>query len=153
MGTVTESVDVNVDVSTAYNQWTQFESFPKFMSDVERIVQKDDTHLHWVVKVGPVTREFDATVTEQHPDERIAWASDDGPKHAGVVTFHRVDEGKTRVTAQMDIDPEGFIEQVGDKLGILSTRVKSDMQDFKSFIEARGGTETGAYRGDVDRPS
>lgn len=153
MGTVTESVDVNVDVTTAYNQWTQFESFPKFMSNVERIEQKDDTHLHWVVKVGPVTREFDATVTEQHPDERIAWASDDGPNHAGVVTFHRLDDQQCRVTAQMDIDPEGFVEQVGDKLGILSNRVKSDMQDFKSFIESRGGHETGAYRDDVDRPS
>ena len=153
MGTVTESVDVNVDVSTAYNQWTQFEDFPRFMSNVERIEQKDDTHLHWIVKVGPVTREFDATITEQHPDERIAWASDDGPKHAGVVTFHRLDEGQTRVTAQMDIDPEGFVEQVGDKLGVLSNRVQSDMQQFKSFIESRGGTETGAYRGDVDRPS
>ncbi len=153
MGSVTESVDVNVDVSTAYNQWTQFEDFPRFMSNVERIVQKDDTHLHWIVKVGPVTREFDATITEQHPDERIAWASDDGPKHAGVVTFHRLDEGRARVTAQMDIDPEGFVEQVGDKLGVLSNRVQSDMQQFKSFIESRGGTETGAYRGDVDRPS
>ncbi|MEJ7704355.1 MAG: SRPBCC family protein [Geodermatophilaceae bacterium] len=108
MSTVTESVDVEVPIKVAYDQWTQFESFPQFMDGVEEIRQLDDTHTHWVVKVGGVTREFDATITEQHPEERVAWRTDDGPNHAGVVTFHRLDDNQTRVTAQMDIDPEGL---------------------------------------------
>ncbi|WNG92872.1 SRPBCC family protein [Mycobacterium sp. ITM-2016-00318] len=151
MSTTTESVDVNRPIGMVYNQWTQFESFPQFMEGVERIDQKDDTHLHWVVKVGPVTREFDATVTEQHPEERVAWKSDSGPDHAGVVTFHRLDDDTTRVTAQMDVDPEGFVENVGDKLGILKSRVSGDLKRFKEFIESRPA-ETGGWRGDVSRP-
>ena len=152
MGTITESVDVAVDVTTAYDQWTQFESFPEFMEGVDEVRQLDDTRLHWVTSVGPVTREFDATITEQHPDERVAWKSDDGPTHAGVVTFHRLDEGMTKVTVQMEIDPEGFVENVADKAGVLDARVKGDLGRFKSFIEERG-SETGAWRGDVDSPS
>jgi len=152
MSTVTESVDVEVDVTTAYNQWTQFESFPRFMEGVDQIRQVDDTHTHWSVSVAGVTREFDATITEQKPDERVAWKSDSGPNHAGVITFHRLDDTHTRVTAQMDIDPEGFVETAADKLGILDRRVKGDMARFKEFIEGRGGEETGAWRGTVDRP-
>ncbi|MET0235669.1 MAG: SRPBCC family protein [Kibdelosporangium sp.] len=152
MSTITESVDVDVDVTTAYNQWTQFESFPKFMSGVEEIRQVDETHTHWRINVAGVTREFDATITEQHPDERVAWKSDAGPGHAGVITFHRLAADRTRVTAQMDIDPEGFVENVADKLGILDRKVKNDMARFKEFIEDRGGQETGAWRGDVKRP-
>ncbi len=151
MSTVTESVDVDVPITTAYDQWTQFESFPQFMDGVEEIRQIDDTHNHWVIKVAGVTREFDATITEQHPEERIAWRADDGPNHAGVVTFHRLDDNKTRVTAQMDIDPEGFVENVADKSGILDRRIKADMKRFKEFIESRG-SETGGWRGDVQRP-
>jgi uncharacterized membrane protein len=150
MSTITQSIDVEVPVTTAYNQWTQFESFPQFMEGVEEIRQLDATHNHWVVKVGGATREFDATVTEQHPDERVAWKSDSGPHHAGVVTFHKLSDTTSRVTAQMDIDPEGFLETVGDKLGVVEGRVKGDLQRFKAFIESRG-TETGAWRGDVPR--
>lgn len=128
MSTITETVDVDVPVSTAYNQWTQFESFPRFMENVEEIRQLDATHTHWVTKVGGATREFDAKITEQHPDERVAWTSTDGPDHAGVITFHRIAEGKTRVTAQMEIDPEGFVENVADKLGVLDRRIKADMR-------------------------
>jgi uncharacterized membrane protein len=152
MSTITESVDVGVDVSTAYNQWTQFESFPQFMEGVEEIRQIDDTHTHWVTSIAEVTREFDATITEQNPDERVAWRSDEGPNHAGVITFHRLDDTTTRVTAQMDIEPEGFAENAADKLGILDRRVKGDMRRFKEFIESRGGRETGAWRGEVERP-
>jgi uncharacterized membrane protein len=152
MSTVTESVDVEADVRTTYNQWTQFESFPHFMEGVDEIRQVDDTHTHWKVSVGGATREFDATITEQHPDERVAWKSDSGPNHAGVVTFHRLDDRHTRVTAQLDIDPDGFVENVADKLGILDHRVKGDLGRFKTFIEERGGRETGAWRGDVERP-
>ena len=105
----------------------------------------------WKGQVGGITREFDATVTEQHPEERVAWKSDSGPDHAGVVTFHRLDDDKTRVTTQMDVDPEGFVENVADKLGILKARVSGDLERFKKFIESRPG-ETGAWRGDVSRP-
>ncbi|MET8847899.1 SRPBCC family protein [Amycolatopsis sp. NPDC004625] len=152
MSTVTESVDVETDVTTVYNQWTQFESFPRFMEGVDEIRQLDDTHTHWRISVGGQTREFDATITEQHPDERVAWKSVSGPTHAGVVTFHRLDDRRTRVTAQLDIDPDGFVENVADKLGILDRRVKGDLGRFKTFIEDRDGRETGAWRGDVDRP-
>ncbi|GAA3007729.1 SRPBCC family protein [Actinokineospora diospyrosa] len=151
MSTIVETVDVAVPVSTAYNQWTQFESFPAFMEGVEQIRQVDDRRTHWVTKIGGVTREFDATITEQIPDERVAWKSTDGPEHAGVITFHRLNERETRVTAQMDIDPEGFVENVADKLGVIDRRVKSDMRRFKDFIEDQG-RETGAWRGEVDAP-
>ena len=104
-----------------------------------------------MTKVGGTEREFDATITEQHPDERVAWRSESGPSHAGVITFHRLDEGKTRVTAQMDIDPEGFVENLADKTGILDRRVNGDMKRFKRFIEDRG-RETGGWRGGVPRP-
>ncbi|WP_350279258.1 SRPBCC family protein [Kribbella sp. HUAS MG21] len=150
MSGITQSVDVDVPVTTAYNQWTQFESFPLFMEGVEEIRQLDDIHLHWVTKVGGARREFDATITEQHPDERVAWRSDSGPQHAGVITFHELTPQRTRVTAQMEIDPEGFVEKVGDKLGVVEGRVKGDLERFKHFIEERPG-ETGAWRGDVPR--
>jgi uncharacterized membrane protein len=151
VSTTTASIDVNQPISTVYNQWTQFESFPEFMEGVEQVQQTDATHTHWRFKVGPISREFDATITEQHPEERVAWKSDSGPEHAGVVTFHRLDDAKTRVTTQMDVDPEGFIENAADKLGILKARVHGDLERFKQFIESRPG-ETGAWRGDVSRP-
>jgi uncharacterized membrane protein len=151
MSTVVESVDVAVPVRTAYNQWTQFEQFPSFMDGVEQVRQVTEELTHWVVEIGGAKREFDAKITEQHPDERVAWASLDGPRHAGVVTFHRLDETHTRVTAQMEIDPEGFVENVADKTGLLDRKVKGDMKRFKEFIESRGD-ESGAWRGEVDRP-
>jgi uncharacterized membrane protein len=147
---ITAALDVNRPIDTVYNQWTQFESFPKFMEGVERVHQLDDTQLHWKINVGPSTREFFVTVTEQHPEERVSWRADDGPNHAGVVTFHRINDDTTRVTTQMDIDPEGFVEQAADKLGILDRRVHSDLERFKQFIEAQPA-ETGAWRGDVER--
>lgn len=150
MSTVVESVDVAVPVHTAYNQWTQFEEFPQFMEGVQEIRQVSDTLTHWVVDIGGIRREFDAKITEQHPDERVSWTSVDGPKHAGVVTFHRLDADHTRVTAQMDVDPEGFVETVADKTGILDRRIKGDMKRFQEFVESRG-YETGGWRGDVGR--
>lgn len=152
MSTVTESVDVDVPVRTAYNQWTQFEEFPRFMSGVTEIRQLDATTTHWKTDIDGVKREFDATITEQLPDERVAWTSTEGAKQAGVVTFHRLDENKTRVTVQMDFEPDGLVEQVGDKLGFLDRQVKGDVKRFKEFIEGRGGVETGEWRGQVDRP-
>ncbi|MEU4312749.1 SRPBCC family protein [Nocardia sp. NPDC024068] len=151
MSTVTASTEVEVPISTAYNQWTQFESFPEFMEGVERVDQIDNIHTHWKIKIGPGEREFDATITEQHPEERVAWRSDSGPEHAGVVTFHRIDDSRTRVITQMDIDPEGFVENVADKFGVLDHRVKSDLERFKQFIESRPHA-SGGWRGDVPRP-
>lgn len=150
MSTITESVEVGVPVTDAYNQWTQFETFPRFMEGVEQVRQLDDTHVHWVTKVGGVTREFDATITEQIPDQCVSWRSDAGPDHSGKVTFDKVDARTTRVTAKMNIDPEGFVENVADKLGVLDRRVKGDLKRFKEFIEERGGRETGAWRGSVE---
>jgi uncharacterized membrane protein len=151
MASVTESVDVDVDVSTAYNQWTQFESFPEFMSGVESIEQLDDTHTRWKTSIDGVAREFDTEITEQHPDERVAWKSTDGTAHAGVVTFHRLGDNQTRVTAQIDWQPEGIVEKAGAAVGVDDRQVKGDLQRFKHFIEQRGN-ETGAWRGDVDHP-
>ena len=152
MSTVEKSIDVDVPVTTAYNQWTQFESFPQFMEGVDRIDQTSSTQTHWVTSIGGVTREFDAEITEQHPDERVAWTSVDGAKQAGVVTFHRLAADKTRVMLQLDFEPEGLVEQAGDKLGFVTRRVTGDLERFKTFIESRG-TESGAWRGDVDRPT
>lgn len=148
MESVTKSIDVDVPVRTAYNQWTQFEDFPHFMEGVESVHQLDDTHTHWKTNVGGVEREFDAEITEQHPDERVAWRSTSGPDQAGVVTFHRLADSQTRVTVQMDWDPEGVTEKVGAALNFDDRRVQGDLERFKEFIESRG-TETGAWRGDV----
>jgi uncharacterized membrane protein len=152
VSTVTEFVDVDVPVRTAYNQWTQFEEFPRFMSGVTEIRQLDATTTHWKTDIDGVKREFDATITEQLPDERVAWKSTEGSKQAGVVTFHRLDDTHTRVTCQMDFDPQGVTEKAGDLLGFLDRQVKGDMKRFKEYIEGRGGVETGEWRGQVDRP-
>ena len=152
MSNVTKSVDVNVPIRTAYDQWTQFEEFPRFMEGVKSVTQTDDTHLHWLAEIGGVEKEWDAEITEQHPDERIAWTSTSGARNAGVVTFHRLDDATTRVTLQMDVDPEGIVENVGDFLGVLDRRVEGDMERFKKFIESRGAV-TGAWRGEVESPS
>jgi uncharacterized membrane protein len=152
MANVTESIDVNVPVSTAYNQWTQFEEFPRFMEGVKSVTQTDDTHLHWVAEIAGKEEEWDAEVTEQHPDERVAWTSLTGAKNAGVVTFHRIDDSQTRVTLQLDAEPEGVVENVGAALGFLDRRVKGDLERFKEYIESRGA-ETGAWRGEVEQPN
>ncbi|MCR2812661.1 SRPBCC family protein [Microbacterium sp. zg.Y1090] len=149
MARITESIDVDVPVSVAYNQWTQFESFPQFLDFVDSITQTDDETTHWKVTMAGVEREFTAKITEQHPDERVAWNSITGDvNHAGVVTFHRLDDTKSRVTVQLDWEPEGFAEKVGAAIGWDDHAVKKDLKEFKKFIEARG-TETGAWRGDV----
>jgi membrane protein len=152
VSTVTESVDVDVPVRSAYNQWTQFEEFPQFMDGVNEIHQLDPTHTHWKTEIGGVRREFDAEITEQLPDERVAWKSTEGEKQAGVVTFHRLDDTHTRVTVQMDYTPEGLVEKTGSALGAVGHRVKGDLHRFKDFIEQRGGVESGGWRGNVDRP-
>ena len=152
MASVVESIDVKVPVSTAYNQWTQFEDFPHFMEGVKSVTQTDDTHLHWVAEIGGKDKEWDAEITEQTPDQRVAWNATSGAENAGVVTFHRIDDETSRVTLQMDVDPEGLVENVGDFFGVLDGRVEGDMERFKEFIESRG-SETGAWRGEVEAPA
>ena len=151
MSTIEHSVDVAVPVRTAYNQWTQFESFPEFMEGVESIKQLDDTRLLWHVQVAGVHREFGAEITEQRPDERVAWRSLEEPHQAGVVTFHRLTADTTRVMLQMEFEPEGIVEQVGDKLQLVRMRVHGDLERFKKFIESKGH-ETGGWRGEVPAP-
>jgi uncharacterized membrane protein len=150
MSTIEESIEVEVPVRTAYNQWTQFEEFPQFMEGVEAVTQRDDTHLHWVAEIAGVRREWDAEVTEQTPDQRIAWQSTNGTQHAGVVTFHRIEDGRSRVMLQLDTEPEGVVEKAGDALGVLKRQVKGDLERFKQLIESRG-SESGAWRGEVEQ--
>ena len=143
-----DSIDVGVPVRTAYNQWTQFESFPRFMEGVEKVEQVDDRTLRWRAEIGGKTVEWDAVITEQKPDERIAWKSVSGPRHAGVATFHRIDDTSSRVTLQIDYEPEGAVETAGDLLGVVKRRVKGDLERFEEFIEARGA-ESGGWRGTI----
>jgi uncharacterized membrane protein len=149
MKTIEESIDIEVPVSAAYNQWTQFESFPLFMDGIERVEQQDDSHLHWVAEIGGTREEWDSEITEQHPDHRIAWKAigRDGPD--GVVTFHKLDEDRTRVMVQMAHEPEGMKESVGSALGLDSRRVKGDLEAFKELIEKRR-VETGGWRGEIE---
>ena len=148
MTEVERHVDVDCPLGTVYNQYTQFEEFPRFMSGVERVDQLDDKRLHWVIEIGGVKREFDAEITEQIPDQRIAWRSIDGKTQSGVVTFQRLGENRTRVTVRMMYDPEGFAENAADALGIISSRIEGDLTRFERFIESRG-RETGAWRGEI----
>jgi uncharacterized membrane protein len=148
MANYEQSIDVNVPVRTAYNQWTQFEEFPRFMEGVESVTQIDDKTLRWKATIAGKTEEWTAEITEQSPDERVAWASTSGARNAGVVTFHHIDDNTTRVMLQIDYDPQGFVENVGDALGMVDRRMKGDLERFKEFIESRG-MESGAWRGDI----
>lgn len=149
MESIERTIDVNVPVRTAYNQWTQFESFPQFMEGVEAVTQLDDTHLRWKASFsGGKTEEWESEITEQSPDHRIAWRALGGAVNQGVVTFHHITDDKARVALQLDYDPDGMVETVGDKLGFMKRRVEGDLERFKEFIEARG-VESGAWRGSV----
>ncbi len=150
MSSVQKSVEVEVPVREAYNQWTQFEEFPSFMEGVEKVEQVDDTHLHWKAEIAGDELEWDAEITEQTPDQRVAWKSTNGADNAGVVTFHRLDDRKTKVNLQMDYEPEGAKEKVGDLVGVLDRRVQGDLERFKELIESRG-TASGAWRGEVEQ--
>jgi uncharacterized membrane protein len=145
---ILESVDVAVPVTVAYNQWTQFEEFPRFMEGVESVTQIDDKTLRWKATIAGKAEEWTAEITEQSPDERVAWASTSGARNAGVVTFHHIDDNTTRVMLQIDYDPQGFVENVGDALGMVDRRMKGDLKRFKEFIESRG-MESGAWRGEI----
>jgi len=148
---IEQSIDVDVPVRTAYNQWTQFEEFPRFMDGVREVHQLDDRHLDFRADVGGKEMAWKAEISEQIPDARIAWHSITGPRNAGVVTFHRLTDDKSRVMLQMEYEPEGIVENVGDFIGVMSSRVSGDLQRFKDYIEHRGG-ETGAWRGEIPAP-
>jgi uncharacterized membrane protein len=146
MATFEKAIDIDVPVSSAYNQWTQFEQFPQFMEGVEEVRQLDDRRLHWVADIAGGREEWDATITRQEPDRCIAWESEAGARNRGMVTFQQLDDDRTRVTLLMEYEPGDLIEKVGDALGFVSRRVTGDLERFKEFIEGRG-LETGAWRG------
>jgi uncharacterized membrane protein len=151
MSMIEQGIEVDCPVRSVYNQWTQFEQFPMFMADVERVEQLDDTHLHWKAEIAGKTEEWDARITEQIPDNRIAWTSEDGIHNAGVVTFHKLADNKTRVMLQLEVKPDSIIEKAGDALGVIKRRTKDDMERFKTFLESNGCQVTGAWRGKVEQ--
>lgn len=151
MATTERSIEVNVPINVAYNQWTQFEEFPRFMEGVKEVRQMGDKRLHWRAEIAGKEQEWDAEITEQHPDERVAWRSTSGVTNAGVVTFHRINDTTTRVMLQLDYEPQGAVEAAGSALGVVTRRVQGDLDRFKTFIEERG-RETGAWRGEIERP-
>ena len=148
METIKETIEVNVPVSTAYNQWTQFADFPKFMDGVKSVEQLDDTHLRWVAEVGGQSRDWQAEIVEQVPEQRIAWRATDGDGPNGLVSFEPLGEDTTLVTVEMSYEPEGMKEQLGAKVGLDSRQVGADLERFKQLVETTGA-ETGAWRDEV----
>ncbi len=149
MATFEGSIDVNVPIRAAYDQWTQFETFPEFMEGVEEVRQVSDTMLAWRAEIAGRTESWEAEITEQVPDQRVAWTSRTGAKNAGVVTFHHIDDATTRVMLQLEYEPETLVEHAGAALGIVGRRIQGDLERFKEFIEARGQA-TGAWRGKIE---
>jgi uncharacterized membrane protein len=150
MSKISKSIEVDVPVSTAYNQWTQFETFPQFMEGIEEVRQLDDNSLEWKAEIAGVERSWTAEIVDQKPDRRVSWRSTSGAQNDGAVTFEPLGDNRTRVTVELDVEPEGVIENLGDALGILDRRVQGDLERFKEFIESRG-QETGAWRGEVQQ--
>ncbi|MFD7895266.1 SRPBCC family protein [Streptomyces sp. NPDC059743] len=148
MPIIEKSIDVDVPVRTAYNQWTQFESFPRFLEGVESIDQPQRTLTHWIARVGAVTREFDAEIVEQRPDECVSWLMLTEPRHEGSVTFESLDSGRTRVSVRVDLGPSGVVGRTGSALNLVQHRVHRGMESFKEFIEGNG-RETGSWRGEI----
>jgi uncharacterized membrane protein len=150
MARVEESIEVNVPVSTAYNQWTQFEEFPEFMEGFESVKQIDDTHLRWVAEIGGKRHEWTAEIVQQKPDKMVAWRALEGHDNSGTVTFEPLDQNRTRINVVMEHETEGLTETLGSALGADSGRVKGDLERFKELVESRGA-ETGAWRGEVEQ--
>ena len=147
---IEKSIQVDVPVSAAYNQWTQFEEVPQFMGGVSQVTQLSDTTLHWVAEIGGVRREWDAAIVQQVPDERVAWAAIEGATNAGSVSFAAAGPQSTTVTLVLEYEPEGAVEKAGDALNIVQRQAEADLERFKAFIEARG-KETGAWRGEIEQ--
>jgi uncharacterized membrane protein len=149
MSYIEKAIDINVPLKTAYNQWTQFEEFPRFMEGVKEVRQLDDKHLHWTAEIGGKEKEWNAEITEQIPDQRIAWTSVGGAWAGGSVTFRRVSDETSKVMLRLEYEPQGFVENVGDAAGFVTRRVEGDLERFKEYIEHRG-KETGAWRGTIE---
>jgi uncharacterized membrane protein len=149
MSRIVESIDVDVPVRVAYDQWTQFEEFPRFMDGVKGVRQLDDTTLEWTAEINGVERSWRADIAEQEPDQVIAWRSTSGAKNDGRVTFEPLDDSRARVTLELDVEPDDAVEKAGDALGFVERQVKGDLRRFKEFIESRG-TPTGGWRGEVE---
>jgi uncharacterized membrane protein len=149
MEQIEKTIEVGRPVRTVYNQWTQFEEFPRFMAGVKEVRQIDDTHLHWRAEIWGKDVEWDAEITEQDPDKRISWRSISGAPNAGTVRFEPLDAERTRVRLVMAYEPTDAVEKIGDAVGVFSSRVQNTVEDFKKFIESRSH-ETGAWRGKVD---
>jgi uncharacterized membrane protein len=148
MERIQKSIDVDRPLHQVYNQWTQFEEFPRFMEGVKEVKQFDDTRLHWVAEIAGKEKQWTAKIIEQIPDHRIAWESESGEYTSGVVSFQALGPDRTRVTLEISYDPKGFIENAGDTIGVVSRRIENDLEHFKEFIENRG-QETGAWRGTI----
>ena len=148
MSTTEKSIEIDLPVSTVYNQWTQFEKFPEFMEGVESVTQLDDKRLRWVAEIAGTREEWESEIVDQQPDQRIAWRAVTGTTNDGVVSFESLGANSTRVTLELDVEPEGLKEKVGEKLGFVSKQVEGDLKRFKEFIESRGA-ETGSWRGQV----
>ena len=149
--TIERSVELDVPARSAYDQWTQFEDYPRFIPGVERVRQIDDRRLDWRVRVDGRPAEFKTEICEQIPDKRIAWKSVTGPWHSGVVTFHRLSDERSKIMLQVDYEPEGLLNKLGDKLGLPETRLERDLLAFKQFVESRE-SPTGAWRGRIPAP-
>ncbi len=149
MSRIIESIEVDVPVRVAYDQWTQFESFPHFMDGVERVVQLDDKTLEWTATIAGKTKHWRAEIVEQQPERTVSWRSTEGAQNDGMVTFEPLGPDRTRVTLQLDVEPEGLVEKAGDALGVVERRVRGDLERFREFIEGRGQA-TGAWRGRVE---
>jgi uncharacterized membrane protein len=149
MSRITDHIDVDVPVTVAYDQWTQFESFPQFMEGVERVVQLDEKTLDWTASIAGKTKHWRAEIVQQEPDQLVSWRSLDGARNDGTVRFEPLDAGTCRITLELDLEPDGPIEATGDALGFVSRRVKGDLERFREFIESRGEA-TGAWRGRIE---
>jgi uncharacterized membrane protein len=148
MERITKTFEIDAPVRKVYNQWTQFEDFPRFMDGVKEVRQLDDTHLHWKARIAGKEKEWDAEIVEQVPDQRIAWRSTEGVMNAGTVRFEPVAQDRSRVHLTMEYEPKGLLENVGDAIGVVDRKVDKAVEDFKKLIEQRG-QETGAWRGEV----
>jgi uncharacterized membrane protein len=143
-----KSIEVDCPLNQVYNQWTQFEEFPRFMEGVKSVKQVDDTRLHWVAEIAGKEKQWTAKIIEQIPDHRIAWESESGEFTSGVVSFQSLNPNRTRVSLEIAYDPKGFMENAGDAIGVVSRRIEGDLKRFKEFIENRG-QETGGWRGTI----
>ena len=148
METIEKSIEVECPLRTVYNQWTQFEEFPRFMKGIKKVTQLDDQRLRWEAEIGGKHKEWDARITDQVPDQVIAWKSEGGEYNTGAVNFRAISQNRTRINLQLTYDPEGIVEKTGDALGVVSNRVEGDLERFKEFIENRR-QETGAWRGTI----